>query len=217
MEIKKILTLTTVVILPLGLFGQSHQLEVNGPDLPDLTVAKIRTTYQGSSSSIALEARATAGSLGTGGVFLGSFQGLAAFSSSGHGIDATSDQNLGLYAASNTYSAGLFLCKNKLWPDLILGAVDGTSLGDDCRLGSDPNFSGSDLFLTSNDAIVLELDRNNDEEGQFEIRNSTMDAIYYLSENGLATQTGTQAVIELKSTNSGNGSVLTQQFNSCFI
>ncbi|NNK75726.1 MAG: hypothetical protein HKP42_06645, partial [Maribacter sp.] len=58
---------------------------------------------------------------------------------------------------------------NGVNPDIILG---GWGTGDDGIISSDPSplTPGSDIFLRSYDAVVVQLDYNNDENGQFEIR-----------------------------------------------
>ena len=198
-----------LVIFSTGMaHAQTPQLEVNGPDQANSMAVKIRTTYQGAEETYGLESRATSGSFGTAGNFIGSYRGIYAFSSGGNAIEASANQSYGIRASSAIFPAGYFLCENKLWPDLIIGGTGNNNPGDDCRIGSDPNYIGSDLFLRSNDAVVLELDYNNDEEGQFEIRNSDGNIILNVDEIGQAQLTGTQAVIELNTTNSINGSVL---------
>jgi hypothetical protein len=76
--------------------------------------------------------------------------------------------------------------------DLILGANDGSSTGDDGRIASDPNQSSSDLFLTSNDAVIVELDKDsNGEDADFEVRNSDGKVLLDVDDSGNASLLGT--------------------------
>jgi len=74
-------------------------------------------------------------------------------------------------------------------PDLILAGNDATA--DDGRLRSDPNYRSSDLYLTSNDEVIVELDADGDEDGYFQVRNGTGQTVFQLAENGNATLLGT--------------------------
>ncbi|NND32582.1 MAG: hypothetical protein HKN76_08325 [Saprospiraceae bacterium] len=196
-------------VLQIGFIqAQPTQLEVDGPDQANAMAVKIRTTYQGIEEAYGMEARATSNSFGTAGNFIGSFRAINAYSSGGNAIEASAAQSYAVRAASATFPAGYFLCENKLWPDLIIGGTGNNNPGDDCRIGSDPNYVGSDLFLRTNDAIVFELDYNNDEEGQFEIRNSNANVIFKVDEVGKSQLNGAQSVAELNSNNTVSGSVL---------
>ncbi len=81
---------------------------------------------------------------------------------------------VGLFARGGTSSAA----------DLVLGGRGNGGNDDDGRISSDPFYAGSDIFLVSNDAIMLDLDNNNDEDGDLEVRNSSKDDILKASENG---------------------------------
>lgn len=57
--------------------------------------------------------------------------------------------------------------------DLILGGNSNTLTGDDGRISSDPNYESSDLILSSNDTVLVELNADaspNDEDSDFEVR-----------------------------------------------
>ncbi|MDN3491916.1 tail fiber domain-containing protein [Winogradskyella bathintestinalis] len=68
--------------------------------------------------------------------------------------------------------------------DLILGGTANTTAGDDGIISSDPDYAGSDIFIRSNDAVVIELDYDNDETGQFEIKAGDGSEIFEVDEGG---------------------------------
>lgn len=75
--------------------------------------------------------------------------------------------------------------------DLILGGTANSTAGDDGILSSDPDYAGSDIFLRSNDAVVIELDYDDNETGQFEIKNGAGNLVFDVYESGNATLAGT--------------------------
>ena len=75
-------------------------------------------------------------------------------------------------------------------PDLILEGKSNTTAGDDGIISSDPKYAGSDIFIRSNDAVVIELDYDNDETGQFEIKAGDGSEIFEVAESGNATLAG---------------------------
>lgn len=62
--------------------------------------------------------------------------------------------------------------------------------GDESVIESDQSMAGSDLWLISNDAIVLALDHNNDEEGHLEVKNGEGSTVAYIDENGTLNISG---------------------------
>jgi len=81
----------------------------------------------------------------------------------------------GIYAMGSTNSK----------PDIILGANSVAALEDEGIISSDLNFNSSDIWLKSNDAVVVVLDQNDDEEGDFEIKaNNSPAVIFNVSEDG---------------------------------
>ena len=68
--------------------------------------------------------------------------------------------------------------------DLVLGGVGSGGNDDDGRILSDPAYTSSDIYLISNDAILLDLDSDNNEDGDLEVRNSSQTTILKASENG---------------------------------
>ena len=75
-------------------------------------------------------------------------------------------------------------------PDIVLGANGSGSSQDDGIISSAPNFSSSDLYLLSNDAVIIDLDQDNNEAGNFRIRNSNQDVVFDISELGDVTVEG---------------------------
>lgn len=73
---------------------------------------------------------------------------------------------------------------------IILEGSSNTTVGDDSRISSDPSLSGSDLFLRSNDAVIIELDADDDEAGQFEIRRADGTVVFDVFEDGRVRQNG---------------------------
>jgi uncharacterized coiled-coil protein SlyX len=68
--------------------------------------------------------------------------------------------------------------------DLIVGGTSNTTIGDDGYISSNPNYLGSDLFLRSYDALVVQLDYDNNESGNFEIKNGAGNVVFDVSEAG---------------------------------
>ena len=99
------------------------------------------------------------------------------------------DDNVTLVETVGTFSAnggGIYaLGGDGSSPDIILGGNDGSNSGDDGRIISDPAFAGSDIFLISNDAVVVQLDSDgNGEDADFEIRDKDNNTIFNVDESG---------------------------------
>ena len=77
-------------------------------------------------------------------------------------------------------------------PDVILGGAGSGSSGrdDDGVLQSDFSYAGSDIHLRSNDAVSVFLDVNNDEDGDFNIVNGTLDIVWSVNEAGTVFTSG---------------------------
>jgi hypothetical protein len=88
--------------------------------------------------------------------------------------------NAGLYA-----SAGFNQNDN---PDIILGSLG--IEGDDGIISTNPLRPGSDMFLRSYDAVVIQLDYDNNESGNFRIRNGADAIVFDVNESGNATLSG---------------------------
>ena len=107
----------------------------------------------------------------------------------GSGLDITSTSGNALQARSTSLayagvflndsdseggtqlSSGIFVSGNdNAAPDIILGGLAGE---DDGRISTDPTQGGSDMFLISNDAVIVQLENDGvaaDDDADFEIR-----------------------------------------------
>ncbi len=88
-------------------------------------------------------------------------------------------ENAGIYARSGSDGN----------PDIILGGNSNTNDGDNGRIVSPPNYPDSDFYITSNDAVVVELnaDGAGDADNDFEIRNADDNVIFRVDEGGRTT------------------------------
>lgn len=76
-------------------------------------------------------------------------------------------------------------------PDLILA---GNGAGSDAgRLRSDPQYSGSDLYLTSNDDVIVELDADGNDSSHFLVVNGVREQVLAVAENGNLSIAGSLA------------------------
>ncbi|GAB4325779.1 MAG: hypothetical protein Kow0059_21940 [Candidatus Sumerlaeia bacterium] len=130
------------------------------------------------------------------GVFGSSSTGPGVLASSGssgsnaHGVSATtnSPDSYGGYFENNAdtdSAAGLFARGGTdAAPDIILGGSSGSL--EDGRIVSDPRFPGSDIFIESNDAVVVRLDKDgNGEDADFEIRQKDNNLLFNLDDSGI--------------------------------
>lgn len=98
----------------------------------------------------------------------------------------------GYFKNSAAGGAGLFaLGGSNSAADLVLGGTSTSS--DDGRILSDPDYLGSDLILVSNDAIQLDLDNDNDENGNFWVLNGANTTVFSINENGDTVATGSKS------------------------
>ncbi|WP_411768909.1 tail fiber domain-containing protein [Winogradskyella sp. A3E31] len=126
--------------------------------------------------------------------------GIQILNPGGSGISVLDASNSGVFARSLIFggafigdTGGVFASTgNDTNPDIVLGGTTGsTATGDDGIISSDPNYSGSDIFLRSYDAVSVFLDYDNNETGQFEIKAGDGSEIFEVSETGNATLAGT--------------------------
>jgi hypothetical protein len=75
--------------------------------------------------------------------------------------------------------------------DLIVGGTSNSTIGDNGYISSNPNYSSSDLFLRSYDALVIQLDYDNNESGNFQIKNGAGAVVFDVSEAGDVRVNGT--------------------------
>ena len=85
-------------------------------------------------------------------------------------------RNLGVYASGGATQSDV--------PDIILGSSNNSLFSDDGIISTNPLRSGSDMFLRSYDAVVVQLDYDNNEAGNFRIRNGNQDVVFDVNESG---------------------------------
>ncbi len=74
--------------------------------------------------------------------------------------------------------------------DLVLGGRPGNAT-DDGVLSSDLTIGGSDLFIKSNDAVLVTIDANNDgDSGRFEVRSTSSGTLLEVQESGVVNIPG---------------------------
>ncbi len=74
--------------------------------------------------------------------------------------------------------------------DLVLGGSSGNAT-DDGVLSSDLTIGGSDLFIKSNDAVLVTIDANNDgDAGRFEVRSTSTGTLLEVQESGVVNIPG---------------------------
>jgi hypothetical protein len=86
---------------------------------------------------------------------------------------ANSGSGAGVYARGNTDGA----------PDLELGRSNSES-GDDAILTSQRNYASSDLYLKSNDEVMIDLDNDKNESGHLLVRNGDNVNVFEVNETG---------------------------------
>jgi len=106
---------------------------------------------------------------------------------------ASSGTAYGVYGRSDSADgAGVYARGIDAGADLILGGNADTTLGDDGRILSDPNYPSSDIHVISNDGIRVDLDQDGDgEDADFEIRNASDTLIFNVDESGAVAFGGT--------------------------
>lgn len=133
--------------------------------------------------------------------------GIRVHSSQDTGLVVSSVGNKGIFAFGETFGAQLAgreaglvvggeppIRGSDIVPDIIL---NGNSCGpcgpedDDGRIYSDPSRSSSDIFLVSNDAVIVQLDADNNESGHFQVQDHTGAAVFQVAETGEVRVNGT--------------------------
>lgn len=115
--------------------------------------------------------------IGAGGYFKGIGRGVVGESNSGPGVIGTSTSSHGAYFKGGNDKAAIVLQGS-------LRSAGGGGDPDDCVIMSDPAYSGSDLWLLGNDAVIIDLDDDDNESGNFVVRNGSDVEIFDLSESG---------------------------------
>lgn len=111
-------------------------------------------------------------------------------SSDGVGLQALSQNNYSVSGRSFT-SHGAYFKGGSGYASIVLGGSNYVAGSDDGVIMSDPAFTGSDIILVSNDAVVVKLDNDNNEAGQFEIRRGNNDVVFEVDESGNVKINGT--------------------------
>jgi hypothetical protein len=138
----------------------------------------------------------------------GSGWGLYGTSVTGYGayITSSSAGGRGLYARAGSNSDA----------DIVLGGNNSTD--DDGRITTAPNLSGSDMYLISNDAVVVQLDADNsNEDADFLIQDKDSNTIFNFDESGQLSlyEPGVGEMIEMVTTELGtDGAQITLRNNA---
>ncbi|MDH3245490.1 MAG: hypothetical protein OEM26_12805 [Saprospiraceae bacterium] len=160
------------------------QLFVEGTSIASSEpVAEISTGATSGTLSLGLKVLAVSNTtgFGVGGQFIGSTSGVVGQGFNAAGVQGGSEAGYGVEGTSENSYGGYFLNKMKTQPDLVVG---GNSLNANGIIASDPGFSGSSLFLRSNNSLLLQLDHNNNSDGFFTIQNGTGSAVLVVGEQG---------------------------------
>ncbi len=138
----------------------------------------------------------------------GSGWGLYGTSVTGYGafLTASSAGGRGMYARGGSNADA----------DIVLGGS--SSSDDDGRIVSDPSYSGSDIYLTSNDAVVVQLDADaSNEDADFFIEDKDNNTIFNFDESGQFSlyEPGVGEMIEMVTTELGtDGAQITLRNNA---
>ena len=124
----------------------------------------------------------------------GSEDGISVSSPTDTGLVITNAGSVGVFASSDDYggrffgdNVGIYASGGQIQggiPDIILGSSNISSLSDDGIISTNPDRAGSDMFLRSYDAVVVELDYDNNEAGHFRVRNGNQDVVFEVAESG---------------------------------
>jgi len=119
--------------------------------------------------------------------------GVRVDSAGANGVVAVSNSAMsygGLFRNAAPGGAGLYAAGgDNTAPDLVLGVYGS---GDDGRIYSWPELTGSDLLSFSNDEVHFHLDEDNNSDSAFVIYNGANTAVWTMSESG-AVSFGTEA------------------------
>ena len=109
--------------------------------------------------------------------------GVAGYSNKGSGVFGNSTYSVAVSGISDEFHGSKFQ-GGPGFADIVLEGSNYLGGNDDGVIMSDPDLPGSDIFLASNDAVIIELDKNGDETGNFEIWNGVGDKVFRLTDNG---------------------------------
>lgn len=125
----------------------------------------------------------------------GQSQGIHGDSDNSIGVYGVSNSWFGVYGKSNTayglaglsgqFHGALFRgYKDGGFADIVLAASSNSSTGDNGVIMSDPSFAGSDIFLKANDAVVVQIDNNNNTEGNFLVWDGNNTNLFLVTHDG---------------------------------
>lgn len=115
--------------------------------------------------------------------------GLVIDNSTFNGVKINGSGTYGGFFEGNT-SGVHCVSSNDNNPDVILGGRSNSTTGDNGIIASDPIYDSSDILLRSNDAVVIQLDVDTDETGEFQVRNGLSSVVFEVEDSGDATLTG---------------------------
>ncbi|WP_422105328.1 tail fiber domain-containing protein [Winogradskyella sp.] len=121
--------------------------------------------------------------------------GISIQSPSINGIRILDSQSDAVFASSDNYGGAFFGDTAGLYasgdsnadnvPDIILGSSNNSSLSANGIISTNPERGGSDMFLRSYDAVVVQLDYNENEAGNFLIRSGqNTTSVFNVNESG---------------------------------
>ncbi len=118
-------------------------------------------------------------------------RGVTGYSKNSLGVFGVSENFYGISGSSTYSAAGFFHSLQPDMPDIILGGTGSSGFKDDGILSSQPFWAGSDLILTSNDAVSIQLDHNNDQNSYLLIKNGAGNNVAWINESGNMWLNGT--------------------------
>jgi hypothetical protein len=113
----------------------------------------------------------------------------------GNGVNSTNTSNaLTILKNGNTTVNGTIsaISNSDTAPSLIVSGSANTGAGDNGIISSNPDYAGSDILLRSYDAVIVQLDYDNNELGDFGIVNGAGTTVFNVSEAGNVTINGSQ-------------------------
>ncbi len=192
-----------IFILNQSGFAQT-QLDLQGDPSSSDPVARIEVNYQGNTDVVGLYVISKPQpKWGTGGLFDGGLFGVHGYSHEnigvkgsshlGIGLRGFSNHGYGLRAGSGAFHGAQFRGASGNFADIVLQGSNYINGGDndDGVIMSDPDFSGSDIWLVSNDKVVIELDNDTSQTGDFRILDDTNGIIFRVFETGAVQVKGT--------------------------
>jgi hypothetical protein len=97
----------------------------------------------------------------------------------GRALEASSESGAGGYISGRPGQAGRADA-----PDLVLGAGGARAFAD---VAADPRVPSSDLRLTSNDDVVIRIDRDGNEQSRFAVVDPLRRTVFNVDEDGIAS------------------------------